>query len=362
KPTGNNAKFMNQNVPELEQGKTIPVSITMKNTGTTPWTKEGNFKLTNLSPSKKQWGVEHLSLAEGDSIQPGGEKTFTFDVTVPDYEGNFIFQWQMLQEAEEKFGEKSAIKQLVVGDPGRYLDDCDNITDWKSSQAIKVNSEEKMQGGGCIEFSGSSTDEYKKVFSPVYDSELTESNAVLKFWYYVSDPAVLSAQNQVEIGSAGKPDTDEFNWKLSGLTEGWNLVSFEVADAGKMGSPDLNAINWFRLYNKKTGAVTSRIDAMQIVNKETTNTSLPAPNPDKDLFHIYPNPLKGNWLSVDLNGVSSTKETEILITNLNGQVLYKKKTYDSKHLINTAGWPGNSTYLVSIRNDRFIKTRKLILQ
>jgi hypothetical protein len=36
-----------------------------------------------------------------------------------------------------------------------------------------------------------------------------------------------------------------------------------------MGNPDLNAINWFRLYHKKTGVITTRLDAVRIVNINT---------------------------------------------------------------------------------------------
>jgi hypothetical protein len=132
--TGNNADFVSQEVPELEAGETVTVSITMKNSGTTAWTPRGQFRLGSQGPADNdRWGLTRVHLAEGDSIVPGAEKTFTFDVTVPDADGLFNFQWQMVQDGEEWFGEKSELKQVISGNPGSFLDDCDASTDWKSS-------------------------------------------------------------------------------------------------------------------------------------------------------------------------------------------------------------------------------------
>ena len=76
----------------------------------------------------------------------------------------------------------------------------------------------------------------------------------------------LESSNQVEIGSAGRADQDEFNWNLSGLQNGWNLISLKTSEAGKMGSPDLSAINWFRIYHRKTGNITTRLDGVQLID------------------------------------------------------------------------------------------------
>jgi arylsulfatase A-like enzyme len=267
--TGNNADFVSQEVPELEAGETVTVSITMKNSGTTAWTPRGQFRLGSQGPADNdRWGLTRVHLAEGDSIVPGAEKTFTFDVTVPDADGLFNFQWQMVQDGEEWFGEKSELKQVISGNPGSFLDDCDASTDWKSSAGLSVNSADQQQGNGCIEFSAGSTDEFKKVFSPAYNSFGTEANTELRFWYYVSDVTKLGSNNQVELGSAGSPDQDEYNWSLSGLTNGWNYLTLKTREANKMGSPDLGAINWFRIYRFKDGPVTTRIDAIQLIDTE----------------------------------------------------------------------------------------------
>jgi len=171
-----------------------------------------------------------------------------------------------VQDGEEWFGAKSELMQVIAGNPGNYLDNCDATTDWKSSAGLTLNTTDQMQGEGCVEFLAASTDEFKKVFSTPFNPRGTVENTELRFWYYVSDVSQFESTNQVELGSAGKPDQDEFNWSLSGLTDGWNFITLKTSEANKMGSPDLDAINWFRIYRFKTGTVTTRIDAIQLID------------------------------------------------------------------------------------------------
>ena len=267
KPTGNDAEFVAQEIPELRAGDTVTVSITMKNTGITAWTQSGQFKLGSQGPAdNKNWGTERVLLHVGDSIVLGAEKTFTFEVIVPDVDGIFNFQWQMVQDGEEWFGAKSELKQVVSGNPGSYLDDCDEIAGWKSSSGLTLNATDYKQGNACIEFSGSSTDEFKKVFGSPYNSRGSVESTELSFWYYVSDVTQFETSNQVEIGSSGSPDQNEFNWKLSGLSNGWNFITLKTSQATKMGSPNLGAINWFRIYHRKKGIITTRLDAVQLID------------------------------------------------------------------------------------------------
>jgi hypothetical protein len=105
---------------------------------------------------------------------------------------------------------------------GAYLDDCDDLDAWGSSGSLALNAADQQEGAGCIEFSGNNTDEFKKAFDTPYNSGVSVGTGRLEFWYYVSD-ASLMGNNQVELGSAGRPDQQEYHWKLSGLTNGWNF-------------------------------------------------------------------------------------------------------------------------------------------
>jgi hypothetical protein len=69
------------------------------------------------------------------------------------------------------------------------------------------------------------------------------------------------------LGSGGTSDTNEYNWSLTGLQNGWNQISLNISDAGITGgTPNLNAINWFRIYHSKNGSVTTRVDGIYISN------------------------------------------------------------------------------------------------
>jgi len=362
-PTGNNAAFVSQNLPEFVKGETVSVSITMKNTGTTTWTPEGHFKLASQSPAENTiWGLDHISLSEGESIAPNEEKTFTFDITVPAFDGTYNFQWQMIQEGEEWFGSKSEIEQVIYGDPGSYLDECDSKTSWEKASLITLISSDHKQGAGCLQYTGAESSEFKKVFSTPYDPGVTEENAVLQFWYYISDISKFESSNQIELGSGAKNDLNEYNWKMPELSIGWNFISLKFSEAGNTGGdPDFNAINWFRIYHKKTGTVTSRLDAIQII--EENSLSIDDVVVEKEYVRVYPNPLSDDELTVDLRKFKELSNVEVSITNILGQTIYRKTTHNKEIIrINTSGLLKSSIYLVTVKSGKSIITTKLIVE
>ncbi|MCF8361616.1 MAG: T9SS type A sorting domain-containing protein [Prolixibacteraceae bacterium] len=265
-PKVNKAEFIKQDVPTFIPGNEMQVSITMKNTGTSTWTKEGGFKLRALGLQiLNPWGIYNVELSDNETIEPGEEKTFVFDINVPTDKGVYSFQWQMLQEGKDWFGSKSAVKNLRIGSEGVYFDDCDKLTSWNSAESLKLNNTDNQQGEYCIEFEGNGTDEFKKSYAIPYNAGDSKSSLVLQFWYYISDASKMG-QNQVELGSSGKPDSNELSWGLSDLSNGWNFISLKLSEAAILGNPDLKALNWFRFYNKKSGSIISRLDAIEIVD------------------------------------------------------------------------------------------------
>jgi len=271
-PTINNAKFISQDVPTvMSPGTTLSLTITLQNTGKTNWTKAGGFHLGSQNKQDNpNWGTNRVELNEGESIAPGESKTFTFDVSVPNTASVYNFQWRMVQEDVNWFGDLSPNRLVNVATSPFFLDDCDALTDWNSSVSLQLNNAAKMQGAACIEFIGSSADEYNKVFTTAYNSGITANNAVLQFWYYISDTSKLGSQNKVELGSAGNGAENVYFWTMSKLTTGWNLITLEIADASVIGEPDLSAINWFSLENTKTDQLTTRIDEIQILDRNAS--------------------------------------------------------------------------------------------
>jgi hypothetical protein len=289
-PYPNSSRFVTLDLPTIiASGATTLVSITIKNTGTTSWTKAEGYKLGSVDPENNIiWGTNRVELENGETITPGSSKIFTFNITVPVLANTYRFQWKMIQEGAGWFGEKSKHRLVTVGNSSKFLDDCDVITAWNSSGNLSLNNTEKKQGTNCLQYTGVNTSEFQKVFSKPYNSGIPEEDAVLQFWYYTSDALKMGSSNQVEIGSSGTNDQNEYNWSLKNLNTGWNLITLRVSDAGKIGEPNLNAINWFRLYNSKSGSVLTRIDEIQILdyNASVPKYELVVNNGTGDGFYI----------------------------------------------------------------------------
>lgn len=435
-PKISEAVFVSQTVPELTPGETIAVSITMRNTGTSTWIRDEGFKLViSGAETNDNWGKYEVELGDSEQIIPNQEKTFDFNVQVPQDEGVYVFQWQM-KERETWFGEKTEFEILRIGEEGEYFDDCDQSSGWKSSTSLDLNGVDQVQGQGCLEFTGSGTDEYKRAYTTSYVAPGSEESLVLQFWYYVSDASKIGA-NQVELGSAGKPDVNEYNWRIEGLTSGWNFISLNVSDAGKLGTPDINALNWFRIYSVKNALITTRLDAIQIlgdgksnlftltVNNGSGSGQYPAYkkvfiqadappegmvfdswtvasgkptiiNPysrftyiilseedtevaatytaDPDFtsinvvggeqgIDIFPNPIDGDILSIDLSSIERLDNVDIKISDLMGQVIYRNTIQNQEHLeISTKDLLKGSVIVVSILSEGKSFTKKVLVR
>ena len=113
---GSHAQFVSQSAPSsMAAGQTYSVSVTMKNTGTTTWTAAASYKLGSQNPQDNgTWGNGRQILAAGDSIASGQSKTFTFNVVAPATPGTYNFQWQMLQEYVQWFGDKTPNVAVTV--------------------------------------------------------------------------------------------------------------------------------------------------------------------------------------------------------------------------------------------------------
>lgn len=231
-------------------------------------------------------------------------------------------------------GEKAANAQITVTG-SVFFDNCDQLSSWNSSAALNLNDTEQKQGANCIEFKGSTTDEFKKAFSPAYNSGLTSDNAVLKFWYFASDVSKCGTV-RVELGSAGKADVDELSWPLTGLVNGWNQISLNISNATVLGSPNLNELNWFRIYNQKSGTVTTRIDGIEI----TTDQVISGVNPELDFeknISVFPNPSNGIFKLKILPSNMASGNYELKIFDLGGKLIYSKSTSHPSDVIQIDG-------------------------
>ncbi len=113
----NDASFVSQSVPTvMNPSQTVDVTVTFENTGTTTWTDASGHRLGSQNPQDNStWGTNRIYLDGGDTILPGHSKTFSFQVTAPSTPGSYNFQWRMLQEAVEWFGEVGDNVSVTVG-------------------------------------------------------------------------------------------------------------------------------------------------------------------------------------------------------------------------------------------------------
>jgi len=88
----------------------------MKNSGTITWTQAGGYKLGSQNPQDNDiWtGGTRIYLSPSDAIAPGQSKTFTFDIMAPVAPDTYGFQWRMVQEGVEWFGQQTSNQDIYV--------------------------------------------------------------------------------------------------------------------------------------------------------------------------------------------------------------------------------------------------------
>ena len=111
-----NASFVTQTVPtSVTRGQIFTVTVAFKNTGSTAWTEQNQFRLASEAPADNTvWGKSRVALAATEKIHLGQTKAFTFSVTAPATAGTFVFQWRMIDDPGVRFGALSAPVSIVV--------------------------------------------------------------------------------------------------------------------------------------------------------------------------------------------------------------------------------------------------------
>ena len=124
----NNSQFVSQNVPtNVNPGQTFTASFTYKNTGSTIWKINGNnsWWLGSENPrDNNTWGTNRAGGMINTIVRPGEIYTFTGTYTAPSQAREYYFQWQMLQNNIEWFGEKTPKTIIQVG---TIVDDAEYI-------------------------------------------------------------------------------------------------------------------------------------------------------------------------------------------------------------------------------------------
>ena len=123
----NNAHYISQDVPmRVIAGNQFSVTITMANRGTKTWST--SHRLGSQNPQDNTtWGRHRVYLT--NNVSPGSEVTFSFTVTAPTTPGTYNFQWRMLEEMVEWFGDFTPNVVITVepGTPGVLTPELANV-------------------------------------------------------------------------------------------------------------------------------------------------------------------------------------------------------------------------------------------
>lgn len=263
-------------------------------------------------------------------------------------------------------GIKKATVSVLVSpaEVSSVLDNCDVITDWKSSKTLTISIIDKKEGSGALEFVGNTTDEFKKAFTTPFNSQANTTNGMLRFWYFVSDPTKCGTV-RVELGSGGVADVNELSWGVTNLQVGWNLISLKISNATSSGTANLNAINWFRIYDTKTASITTRLDDLQ-VGPENVLSALkthPTTSKNKKEAIFVLDSLNKHKLIVNLYGFENSINLYINIFQLNGVHVFRQRLTDfQKAEIDLPHSLKNPMYFVSIESGTSSVVKKLILK
>src|SRR5437870_10186721 len=92
-------------------GHQFVVSVTSRKMGTYPWLRGVNYRLGSAYDNGA-WGVYRVALP--NSIAPNQEATFNFTVTAPATNGAYNFQWRIVQDYVEWFGDYSTNVAVTV--------------------------------------------------------------------------------------------------------------------------------------------------------------------------------------------------------------------------------------------------------
>ncbi len=113
---GNHSEFISQTIPTtVNTGEVFSISLTFENTGNTTWESTGTepYNLGSQAPQDNfTWGTNRIAMP--NEVAPGEQVTITADLTAPSTAGTYDFQWQMVQDYVEWFGEMSDLVSIEV--------------------------------------------------------------------------------------------------------------------------------------------------------------------------------------------------------------------------------------------------------
>jgi RHS repeat-associated protein len=152
----NHATSYEQEVPtSMIAGRTYRVKYRFRNGGNTTWSSAAGYSLGSWNPANNTtWGVGRVPVR--DQVSGGIGAVFEFDVVAPSLPGTYGFQWRMVEEGVEWFGEPTPNVQIVVsGPPSEIVGNIDEVSNagvirgWACSTRIDASVDVHVYVGGA---------------------------------------------------------------------------------------------------------------------------------------------------------------------------------------------------------------------
>ena len=115
----NSATCTDINIPTtVRVGQGFNATVTMTNTGTKAWTKDNTpNRLGSQGPQDNMtWGLSRVDM-NTSYVQPGQSANFNISAVAPSRAGTYNFNWRMVEEWQEWYGQTCTRQIKVVGNP-----------------------------------------------------------------------------------------------------------------------------------------------------------------------------------------------------------------------------------------------------
>jgi RHS repeat-associated protein len=218
------ALFLAQSgIPQvMTAGQTYRISVKVRNTGTTTWLPTGDnpFFLGAQNPQDSfQWGIQRVPL--DDTVAPGANHTFNFDIVAPVNPGSYQMQWRMVHEFVNWFGDFTDNVSISVG--GKSVPQLQ----FSSPQSGDVFSTTSNSANVVIGAQATTTDNTKIAKLDLFDNGIFIATSLS------SSPSVIQVNQAFKIGA------HKLELTATDVNGGQNTLSrtFNVIYAGTTTTP-----------------------------------------------------------------------------------------------------------------------------
>ena len=155
---------------------------------------------------------------------------------------------------------------------GQMVANCDSVEDFSEVVgSVTTEEEEVKEGTGAVKLVGKDQFRYRMVFPAGKEVDIA-GYKFLHLWFYVDNVDSLNGNLRIGIGSGGTNDNAEIKWSVSKeqLTNGWNELKLDFADASTNDSFQYKKINYMRIYQNSgvaSSSIVTIVDDVRAVNE-----------------------------------------------------------------------------------------------